>query len=101
MNTPPTDRAPHSGWYLIRIEGRLPSRWATHFEPMTLTAGEDGTTLIQGPIVDQAALHGLLQRLRDLGITLLSLIPLPADGAVEQPYDSPNQAHHHAPGATS
>ena len=73
MNTPPTDRAPHSGWYLIRIEGRLPSRWATHFEPMTLTAGEDGTTLIQGPIVDQAALHGLLQKVRDTGLALVSL----------------------------
>ena len=33
MNTPPTDRAPHAGWYRIRIKGRLPSRWATHFEP--------------------------------------------------------------------
>ena len=73
MNTPPTDRAPHSGWYLIRIEGRLPSRWATHFEPMTLTAGEDGTTLIQGPIVDQAALHGLLHQLRDMGLPLVSV----------------------------
>jgi len=73
MNTPPTDRAPHSGWYLIRIEGRLPSRWATHFEPMTLTAGEDGTTLIQGPIVDQAALHGLLQQVRDTGLPLISV----------------------------
>ena len=49
MNTPPTDRAPHSGWYLIRIKGRLASRWATHFDGMTLTAGDDGTTLIQGP----------------------------------------------------
>ena len=101
MNTTPTDRAPHSGWYLIRIQGRLAARWATHFEPMTLTTNDDGTTLIQGLVVDQAALHGLLQSLRDLGITLLSLIPLTADGAVEQPHDSPNQTHHHAPGATS
>ena len=79
MNTPPTDRAPHSGWYLIRIKGRLPSRWATHFEPMTLTAGEDGTTLIQGPIVDQAALHGLLQKVRDLGLPLVSVIHVAPD----------------------
>jgi hypothetical protein len=81
MNTPPTDRAPHSGWYLIRIEGRLPSRWATHFEPMTLTAGEDGTTLIQGPIVDQAALHGLLQQVRDTGLPLISVTRAAPDEA--------------------
>ena len=76
MNTPPADRAPHSGWYLIRIKGRLPSRWATHFEPLTLTDPGDGTTLIQGPVVDQAALHGLLQALRDLGLPLVSVTPV-------------------------
>ena len=85
MNTPPTDRAPHSGWYLIRIEGRLPSRWATHFEPMTLTAGEDGTTLIQGPIVDQAALHGLLQKVRDVGLPLVSVRNVTTDGSTAPP----------------
>ena len=68
---------------------------------MSLTAEDDGTTVIRGPVVDQAALHGLLQSLRDLGITLLSLIPLTADGAVEQPYDSFHHTHHNAPGATS
>jgi hypothetical protein len=73
MNTPPVDRASHSGWYLIRIKGRLPSRWATHFEPMTLTNPGDGTTLIQGPVVDQAALHGLLQQVRDTGLPLISV----------------------------
>ena len=73
MTTPPTDRAPHSGWYLIRIQGRLPTRWATHFEPMTLSTAEDGTTLIQGLVVDQAALHGLLQQVRDTGLPLISV----------------------------
>ena len=73
MITPPTDRAPHSGWYLIRIQGRLPSRWATRFEPMTLTDPGDGTTLLQGPVVDQAALHGLLQQVRDTGLPLISV----------------------------
>jgi hypothetical protein len=92
MNTPPTDRAPHSGWYLIRIEGRLPSRWATHFEPMTLTAGEDGTTLIQGPIVDQAALHGLLQQVRDTGLPLISVTRAAPDEATSSaaPANHPN-----------
>jgi hypothetical protein len=73
MELPSTDRAPHSGWYLIRIKGRLPPRWATHFEPMTLTTADDGTTLIQGPVVDQAALHGLLAQVRDTGLPLISV----------------------------
>ncbi|MGA8211331.1 MAG: hypothetical protein WB798_14400 [Nocardioidaceae bacterium] len=73
MDTPPADRAPHSGWYRIRIEGRLPSRWATHFEPMTLSTSDDGTTLIQGLVVDQAALHGLLAQVRDTGLPLISV----------------------------
>ncbi len=73
MNTTPSDRAPHSGWYLIRIQGRLASRWATHFAPMSLTTGDDGTTLIQGLVVDQAALHGLLQQVRDTGLPLISV----------------------------
>jgi len=68
---------------------------------MTLTAEDDGTTVIRGPVVDQAALHGLLQKLRDLGITLLSLTPLVPGTAIEQPNDSHNQTHHHSPGATS
>jgi hypothetical protein len=97
---PGGDEAP-APRYEIRVKGHLGSRWATWFDGMNLTAEDDGTTVIRGPVVDQAALHGLLQSLRDLGITLLSLIPLAADGAVEQPYDSPKQTHHHAPGATS
>ena len=87
--------------YEIRVRGHLGSRWATRFDGMSLIAQDDGTTVIRGPVVDQAALHGLLQTLRDLGITLLSLIPLPADGAVEQPDDSHNHTDHHSPGATS
>lgn len=59
--------------YEIRVTGRLGSRWATRFDGLTLTNQDDGTTVIRGPVVDQAALHGLLQTLRDLGITLLSL----------------------------
>ena len=82
MNTPPADRAPHSGWYHVRIQGRLSSRWATHFDGMTLSTADDGTTLIKGHVVDQAALHGLLQQVRDTGLPLIS---------VTQP--SPDQPH--------
>jgi hypothetical protein len=87
--------------YEVRVKGHLGSRWATRFDGMSLTAQDDGTTVIRGAVIDQAALHGLLQTLRDQGITLLSLIPLPEDGAVEQPDDSHNHTDHHSPGATS
>lgn len=87
--------------YEIRVKGHLGSRWASCFDGMSLAAEDDGTTVIGGPVVDQAALHGLLQTLRDFGITLVSLIPLPAKGAVDQTDDSHNHTHHHSPGATS
>ncbi len=62
-----------SAWYEIRLQGRLDPRWAAWFEGMTLTDHTDGTTVIHGLVADQAALHGLLQRLRDLGLPLLSV----------------------------
>jgi hypothetical protein len=65
---------PHgSSRYEICIKGHLSSRWTSRFDGMTLTARDDGTTVIEGPIVDQAALHGLLNRLSDLGVPLLSV----------------------------
>jgi hypothetical protein len=62
-----------SSRYEIRVKGHLSPRWATRFDGMTLTAHDDGTTVIQGPVVDQAALHGLLKRLGDLGLHLVSV----------------------------
>jgi hypothetical protein len=59
--------------YVIRVKGRLDARWAASFDGMHLTNEDDGTTTIDGPVVDQAALHGLLQKLRDVGIPLISL----------------------------
>jgi hypothetical protein len=59
--------------YEIRLEGRLEPRWSAWFDGLELTAGADGTTVLRGPVADQAALHGLLQRLRDLGIPLISV----------------------------
>ena len=72
-----SDHAPRS--YEIRVKGHLGPRWADWFDGMTLTASSDGTTLIHGPVVDQAALHGLLRTLRDLGLPLISVSP--AEGA--------------------
>jgi hypothetical protein len=59
--------------YVILVKGHLDARWATWFDGMRLTNEDNGTTTIAGPVVDQAALHGLLQRLRDVGIPLISL----------------------------
>jgi hypothetical protein len=59
--------------YVIRVKGHLDRRWAAWFDGLRLTDESDGTTLIEGPVVDQAALHGLLQKLRDVGIPLISL----------------------------
>ncbi len=59
--------------YEIRIEGHLETRWAAWFEGMTLTHAVDGTSALTGVIADQAQLHGLLQKLRDLGVPLISI----------------------------
>ena len=66
--------------YEIRVTGHLSSRWAAVFDGLSLTRAEDGTTVIQGPIVDQAALHGVLQKLRDLGVPLIALTQLQPEG---------------------
>jgi len=73
--SPPDDRS----WYEIRLQGRLGQRWSDWFDGLTLTAASDGTTTIRGSVADQAALHGLLQRLRDLGLPLISVTPLHHD----------------------
>jgi hypothetical protein len=62
-----------SAWYEIRLQGRLDPRWAAWFDGMTVSTHADGTTVVHGHVADQAALHGLLQRLRDLGLPLLSV----------------------------
>ncbi len=59
--------------YEIRITGHLASRWAAAFEGLTLTRHADGTTVLGGLIADQPALHGLLRRLGDLGLPILSV----------------------------
>jgi hypothetical protein len=71
--------------YEIRLEGHLDPRWATWFDGLTLTADSDGTTALRGVVVDQAALHGLLQRLRDVGLPLLSVTALPDNPLEGQP----------------
>ena len=62
-----------AGRYEIRLKGHLDARWAAWFDGLALTNETDGTTTIRGPVVDQAALHGLLQKIRDLGLPLVSV----------------------------
>lgn len=59
--------------YQIQVQGHLGRLWADRFEELNITLEDDGTTLLTGPVVDQAALHGILRRIRDLGITLLAV----------------------------
>jgi hypothetical protein len=68
-----TGRDHNPGRYEIRLKGHLDARWAAWFDGLTLTRGSDGTTTIHGPVADQAALHGLLQKARDLGLPLISV----------------------------
>jgi hypothetical protein len=83
--------------YEIRVDGHLGRRWAPWFDGMALTDEDDGTTVIYGPVVDQAALHGVLQKLRDLGIGLRSLTLLGPDPGTGHPTGT---SHPDAAGAT-
>lgn len=62
--------------YEIRVDGHLGARWAAWFDGLAITSENDGTTVLRGSVVDQAALHGLLQRLAGIGIPLISLTPV-------------------------
>ena len=65
--------------YKIRLKGHLSHQWTDWFEGLTITLEEDGNTLLTGTVIDQAALHGLLKKVRDLGMPLLSVNSVGAD----------------------
>jgi hypothetical protein len=65
--------------YEIRLKGHLDDRWADWFEGLTITRAANGETLLAGPVADQAALHGLIKKVRDLGMSLVSISPIETD----------------------
>jgi hypothetical protein len=73
MSEIPADRYDNPGRYEIRLKGHLDSSWAAWFDGLALAHDSDGTTIIHGPVADQAALYGLLQKTRDLGLPLISV----------------------------
>jgi hypothetical protein len=75
----PGGRGHETGRYEIRLKGHLDARWSDWFDGLDLRRESDGTTLIEGLVVDQAALHGLLQKVRDTGLPLVSVTPAPPD----------------------
>ena len=77
VNTPqPQAESPQPAIYKIRIKGHLDSRWTDWFDGLAITLDENGNTLLSGPVDDQAALYGLLKKVRDLGLPLLSVNPV-------------------------
>ncbi|OFE15921.1 hypothetical protein BA895_05335 [Humibacillus sp. DSM 29435] len=70
---PPPSKAP--ACYQLRIDGHFDDRWSTWFDGLVLTRESDGTTSLTGPVADQAHLHGLLSKVRDLGVILISVEP--------------------------
>ncbi len=63
----------NTAYYEIRLKGQLEARWVNWFDGLSITLDDNGDTLLSGPVVDQAALHGLLKKVRDLGMPLLSV----------------------------
>ena len=77
INTPkPQPDSSQPTFYKIKIKGQLDSQWTDWFEGLTITLDDNGDTLLTGPVVDQAALHGLLKKVRDLGMPLISVCPV-------------------------
>lgn len=83
------------GLYEIRIKGHLDDRWAGWFEGMTLSRDANGETRLTGPVIDQAVLHGLLRKVRNLGVILVAVVQLDANQP-DRPGANPDGSHHHS-----
>jgi hypothetical protein len=78
---PSTEDHDEAGLTEIRIKGHLPEQWANWFGGLTITLEDNGDTRLTGPVVDQAALHGLLRKVRDIGMPLISVNRVKPDQA--------------------
>lgn len=88
------------GWYEFRLKGHLDGRWAAWFEGLTITRADNGDTLLRGLVVDQAALHGVLRKVRDLGVPLIAVIqvePTPTN----EPHTTADTDHDHSTKGTN
>lgn len=74
-----------AGCYLIRVHGHLDARWCTWFDGLTLVPDEDGSTVLRCGVPDQAALHGVLHKIRDMGLPLLSVTADDAGATADEP----------------
>jgi hypothetical protein len=97
MNTTHVSTENHHepGLYEIRLKGHLDAKWADWFDGLTITRADNGETLLRGQVVDQAALHGVLRKVRDLGLPLVSINqidPKQANG----PDGNVDTDHHHS-----
>ena len=81
-----TTRDEPGGWYEIRLDARLDPRWASRFHGFDLSPGEDGTTVLRGRVIDQAALHGVLHQVRDIGVPIISVAQADLARAPEDPF---------------
>ncbi len=79
MSDKSTSQSGHSNIVQIKVKGHLDSQWSDWFDNLAITLGTDGTTLLTGPVVDDAALHGLLKKVRDSGMRLLSVNRIESD----------------------
>ncbi len=77
----PSGRWTDAGRYEVRLKGHLDARWAAWFDGLTVCQDTDGSTVIRGPVIDQAALHGLLHKVRDIGLPLVSVTRIDPDSS--------------------
>ena len=87
-----TNDEPEFGRYEIRIQGHLDNRWANRFEGLTLSREDNGDTRLTGPVAAQAALHGVLRKVRDLGLPLVSVVRVESKGT-PGPQPDPDADH--------
>jgi hypothetical protein len=94
MSEVPTASNQAAGHYEIRVKGHLAARWSARFDDMLLTRHDDGTTVIKGTVADQTALHGLLRKVSDLGVQLISVTRSTPEPAVTHTQPDPPQPNH-------